>query len=93
MLFVDQIDFLAAANNIHTILNTSFPVMLNFAQCRHLITGASATGKIVTLQVLAEGFARAEVLVFQLDLKGGSTGLAKNGAPSKKTAGVSLHQT
>ena len=38
---------------------------------RHgLITGATGTGKTVTLQVLAEGFSRLGVPVFLADVKG-----------------------
>lgn len=43
------------------------PAMAN----RHgLITGATGTGKTVTLQVLAEGFSRLGVPVFLADVKG-----------------------
>src|SRR6185312_4530577 len=38
---------------------------------RHgLVTGATGTGKTVSLQVMAEGFARAGVPVFAADIKG-----------------------
>src|ERR1700716_3221257 len=44
---------------------------------RHgLVTGATGTGKTVTLQVLAEGFARAGVSVFAADIKGDLSGIA-----------------
>ncbi len=44
---------------------------------RHgLIAGATGTGKTVTLQVLAEGFARAGVPVFAADIKGDLSGVA-----------------
>src|SRR6476619_8042951 len=47
---------------------------------RHgLITGATGTGKTVTLQVLAEGFARAGVPVFAADIKGDLSGIAEPG--------------
>ncbi len=46
---------------------------------RHgLVTGATGTGKTVTLQVLAEGFAREGVAVFAADIKGDLSGV---GAP------------
>jgi len=52
---------------------------------RHgLITGATGTGKTVTLQVLAEGFARAGVPVFAADVKGDLSGIAKAGTPHKE---------
>jgi DNA helicase HerA-like ATPase len=47
---------------------------------RHgLATGATGTGKTVTLQVLAEGFARAGVSVFAADIKGDLSGIAARG--------------
>lgn len=52
---------------------------------RHgLIAGATGTGKTVTLQMLAEGFARAGVPVFCADVKGDLSGLARPGAPNPK---------
>lgn len=51
---------------------------------RHgLITGATGTGKTVTLQTLAEGFSRAGVPVFAADVKGDLAGLALPGAGRK----------
>ncbi|HEX4765458.1 MAG TPA: helicase HerA-like domain-containing protein [Lichenihabitans sp.] len=47
---------------------------------RHgLVTGATGTGKTVTLQLLAEGFSNAGVPVFAADVKGDLAGLAKPG--------------
>src|SRR6266480_4190521 len=47
---------------------------------RHgLVTGATGTGKTVTLQVMAEGFARAGVPVFAADIKGDLSGIAAVG--------------
>jgi DNA helicase HerA-like ATPase len=47
---------------------------------RHgLATGATGTGKTVTLQVLAEGFSRAGVPVFAADIKGDLSGIAAMG--------------
>src|ERR1700738_4174974 len=47
---------------------------------RHgLATGATGTGKTVTLQVLAEGFSRAGVPVFAADIKGDLSGIAAVG--------------
>src|SRR5215510_14446843 len=47
---------------------------------RHgLITGATGTGKTVTLHVMAEGFARAGVPVFASDKKGDLSGIAEVG--------------
>src|SRR5271157_5613181 len=47
---------------------------------RHgLVTGATGTGKTVTLQVMAEGFARAGVPVFAADIKGDLSGISQAG--------------
>jgi len=51
----------------------------NFANRHGLITGATGTGKTVTLQVLAEGFSRAGVPVFAADIKGDLSGIAAVG--------------
>ena len=49
---------------------------------RHgLIAGATGTGKTVTLQVLAEAFAREGVNVFAADIKGDLSGVAVPGDP------------
>src|SRR5262249_26872074 len=49
---------------------------------RHgLVTGATGTGKTVTLQVMAEGFARAGVPVFAADIKGDLSGISEIGEP------------
>jgi len=47
---------------------------------RHgLVTGATGTGKTVSLQVMAEGFARAGVPVFAADIKGDLSGICQIG--------------
>ena len=49
---------------------------------RHgLVTGATGTGKTVTLQVLAEGFSEAGVPVFCADVKGDLSGISARGEP------------
>ncbi|CAL8967632.1 hypothetical protein RHODGE_RHODGE_00661 [Rhodoplanes serenus] len=52
---------------------------LAFGNRHGLITGATGTGKTVTLQVLAEGFSRAGVPVFAADIKGDLSGVAARG--------------
>src|SRR6201988_392114 len=52
---------------------------LRMANRHGLVTGATGTGKTVTLQVLAEGFARAGVSVFAADIKGDLSGVAEPG--------------
>ncbi|BEV46935.1 helicase HerA-like domain-containing protein [Afipia carboxidovorans] len=54
---------------------------LAFANRHGLVTGATGTGKTVTLQVMAEGFARAGVPVFAADIKGDLSGIAEVGEP------------
>src|SRR3954470_19601488 len=47
---------------------------------RHgLVTGATGTGKTVTLQVIAEGLSNAGVSVFAADVKGDLSGIAAVG--------------
>ena len=56
---------------------------------RHgLITGATGTGKTVTLQTLAENFSRIGVPVFMADVKGDLTGASQPGKISEKLAAV-----
>ncbi|GAB4171278.1 MAG: DUF853 family protein [Rhodocyclaceae bacterium] len=75
---------------------TAAPLMLARSQAGHiallpalanrhgLITGATGTGKTVTLQVLAERFASIGVPVFLADVKGDLAGLAAPGELSPK---------
>ncbi|HPM05168.1 MAG TPA: DUF853 family protein, partial [Candidatus Cloacimonas sp.] len=52
---------------------------------RHgLVSGATGTGKTVSLLVLAEGFSRIGVPVFIADVKGDVAGLAMPGVLSEK---------
>jgi hypothetical protein len=54
---------------------------------RHgLVTGATGTGKTVTLQRLAEGFSQLGVPVFMADVKGDLTGISQPGELSPKLA-------
>ena len=50
------------------------------------ITGATGTGKTVTLQVLAESFSRIGTPVFMADVKGDLSGISQAGAASPKLA-------
>ncbi len=52
---------------------------LKLANRHGLVTGATGTGKTVTLQVLAEGFSNAGVSVFAADIKGDLSGIAAPG--------------
>ncbi|MDC9823724.1 DUF853 family protein [Devosia sp. ZB163] len=52
---------------------------LKFGNRHGLVTGATGTGKTVTLQTLAEGFSAAGVPVFAADIKGDLSGIAAMG--------------
>jgi uncharacterized protein len=56
---------------------------------RHgLITGATGTGKTITLQKLAESFSALGVPVFMADVKGDLTGITQAGKLTPKLAGI-----
>jgi DNA helicase HerA-like ATPase len=56
---------------------------------RHgLITGATGTGKTVTLQTLAENFSKIGVPVFMADIKGDLTGISQTGKIAGKLEAV-----
>ena len=52
---------------------------LGLANRHGLVTGATGTGKTVSLQVMAEGFSRAGVPVFAADIKGDLSGISEPG--------------
>ncbi|MEO8882501.1 MAG: helicase HerA-like domain-containing protein [Devosia sp.] len=54
---------------------------LKYGNRHGLVTGATGTGKTVTLQIMAEGFSRAGVPVFCADVKGDLSGIAVAGTP------------
>jgi DNA helicase HerA-like ATPase len=56
---------------------------------RHgLITGATGTGKTITLQNMAENFSKIGVPVFMADVKGDLTGVTQKGSVSEKLAKI-----
>jgi DNA helicase HerA-like ATPase len=57
---------------------------LRYANRHGLISGATGTGKTITLQVLAEAFSRAGVPVFCADVKGDLSGISQPGTPNAK---------
>ncbi|MCU7838213.1 MAG: DUF853 domain-containing protein [Candidatus Thiodiazotropha sp. (ex Lucinoma annulata)] len=73
-------------NNILLGGNGAEQILLNAGMAnRHgLITGATGTGKTVTLQILAEAFSRLGVPVFTADVKGDLSGLAGSGKTHPK---------
>jgi DNA helicase HerA-like ATPase len=62
----------------------SLSLLPGMANRHGLITGATGTGKTVTLQKLAESFSAIGVPVFMADVKGDLTGIAKEGTASEK---------
>lgn len=60
-------------------------VLLNAGMAnRHgLVTGATGTGKTVTMQLLMESFSRLGVSVFSADVKGDLSGIAAAGSPNR----------
>src|SRR2546421_2585528 len=73
---------LLVAKNASTALHL-LPALAN----RHgLITGATGTGKSVTLQTLAQRFSSIGVPVFMADVKGDLAGLAKPGSANAKVS-------
>ncbi len=64
-------------------------LMLPALANRHgLITGATGTGKTITLQSLAESLSGIGVPVFMADVKGDLTGISQAGKPSEKLLAV-----
>jgi DNA helicase HerA-like ATPase len=59
-------------------------LLSNLVNRHGCITGATGTGKTVTLQVIAEALSGIGVPVFMADVKGDLSGLAQAGAPSPK---------
>ncbi len=58
-------------------------LFLAMANRHGLVTGATGTGKTVTLQIMAEGFCAAGVPVFAADVKGDLSGIAVKGEPKE----------
>ncbi len=61
---------------------------LSMATRHGLVTGATGTGKTVTLQALAQGFSEAGVPVLCCDIKGDLSGIAAAGSGDAKIAGA-----
>ncbi len=71
--------FLGASRRPDDSYQKAEELLLKYANRHGLITGATGTGKTVTLQILAEGFSRAGVPVFCADIKGDLSGIAVAG--------------
>jgi DNA helicase HerA-like ATPase len=68
--------------------DTQCALLPNKANRHGLITGATGTGKTITLQTMAEGFSRLGVPVFMADIKGDLTGISQAGSPNPKLAKI-----
>lgn len=68
------------AQNVHR----SVYIQPNMANRHGCITGATGTGKTVSLQVLAEGFSRIGTPVFVADAKGDLSGISQAGSLNPK---------
>ena len=63
---------------------TELSLLPGLANRHGCITGATGTGKTVTLQLLAESFSRIGTPVFMADVKGDLTGISQAGVASPK---------
>jgi uncharacterized protein len=68
--------------------STTCELLPGLANRHGLITGATGTGKTVTLQTLAENFSKIGVPVFMADVKGDLTGISQAGSISEKMDGI-----
>ncbi len=66
--------------------DTELALLPGLANRHGCITGATGTGKTVSLQVMAEQFSRIGVPVFMADVKGDLSGISKAGTMSDKLA-------
>lgn len=64
--------------------DTAVTLLPRYANRHGCITGATGTGKTVTLQVLAEAFSRIGTPVFVADVKGDLSGISQAAVPSEK---------
>ena len=67
---------------------TACELLPSLANRHGLITGATGTGKTVTLQTMAENFSKIGVPVFMADVKGDLTGISQAGNISAKMLGI-----
>jgi uncharacterized protein len=71
--------FLGASRKPDDSYQQAEELLLRYGNRHGMVTGATGTGKTVTLQILAEGFSNAGVPVFCADMKGDLSGLAMMG--------------
>ncbi|MBR4260433.1 MAG: DUF853 family protein [Clostridia bacterium] len=77
-MFVDN-KFLIGKSN-----DKELAILPSMANRHGLITGASGSGKTITLKVIAESFSKAGVPVFLADVKGDLAGMCLPGANNEK---------
>jgi uncharacterized protein len=75
---------LPIARNVQATPPAELCLLSNLVNRHGCITGATGTGKTVTLQTIAQALSGIGVPVFMADVKGDLSGLAKAGAPSDK---------
>ncbi len=75
----DDAIFLGSSRNPDNSIKKGEYLDLKLANRHGLVTGATGTGKTVSLQVMAEGFSNAGVPVFCADVKGDLSGIAAKG--------------
>ena len=71
--------FIGASRKPDDTISKREYLTLKLANRHGLVTGATGTGKTVTLQILAEGLSKAGVPVFCADIKGDLSGIAATG--------------
>ncbi len=71
--------YLGTSRHSDESINKGEYLDLKMANRHGLVTGATGTGKTVTLQILTEGFSNAGVPVFCADVKGDVSGLGAMG--------------
>ncbi|WP_309084119.1 DUF853 domain-containing protein [Chelativorans sp.] len=75
----DDSIFIGASRHKDDSYQRAEKLLLGYGNRHGLVTGATGTGKTVTLQILAEGFSKAGVPVFAADIKGDLSGVAMPG--------------
>lgn len=78
----DDAIFLGASRTPDDSYQRPEQLLLKYGNRHGLVTGATGTGKTISLQVMAEGFSNAGVPVFCADIKGDLSGIAKMGEPN-----------
>ncbi|MET3790792.1 DNA helicase HerA-like ATPase [Aquamicrobium terrae] len=79
MMAGDDSIFLGASRKPDDSYQGPQELLLRYGNRHGLVTGATGTGKTVTLQILAEGFSNAGVPVFCADVKGDLSGISMMG--------------